>query len=361
MSTLFHPWAWLAWTAGVGLTAVLTRNPLYLAILMAGLLVDWMVLSEGRTRERPWSSLLRVAIWIAAISTAFNALVVHEGRVVLFRLPTRWPVIGGPITGEAVLYGFTTGLSLVTLVTLFAVFQLEMPPSQWLRVIPGFLYVGGVVTAIGIAFVPATWRAAQDIYDAQRLRGHRFRRVWDYWALVTPLLVDSLERSLQLAEAMTVRGFGAHLRPWSSRTQVAVQLGLWLCLAGLASGAFLRAYWPAQPAGTALLWVSSAGLLLLFHMQGRRVKRSRYRRWYWRHRDTALLCGGILLLLTGLGTRLLAPHLWFYYPYPPYPFWPEFRWFPGGMLVLAALPAWIAGISQPTETANRLTGQGERP
>lgn len=354
----FHPWAWIVWTTGVCVTAVVTRNPWYQGLLWTALLMDLWFLPATHPSGSSWRHLLWVAGGTAGLSAVFNVLIVHEGRVILFRLPAQWPLVGGPITAEALMYGLATGLSLVTVITLFALFQREMPPSQWLRVVPGFMYLGGMVTAIGLAFFPATWQAARDIYDAQRLRGHRFHRVWDYAALVAPLLVDSLERSLQLAEALTARGFGAHVRPWSSRSRVAVQAALWVSLAALATGAFLRTYRPAQPWGAALLWGGVTALLLLFYLQGRRVRRTRYRRWYWRRRDTLLAAGGAALLLSTLAVRLVYPEAWFYYPYPPYSPWPEFRWFPGITLLLAALPAWLAPAAK---VHPQTTGTSERP
>ena len=347
MKGRFHPWAWLIWTLGVLTPALLTRNPLYHAVLIAALALDVWALTAGRQQWTEGKPLLSLWGWLVGVTVALNVMMVHQGRYVLITLPREWPLIGGPWTLEAALFGIATGLSLVTLLLVFVVFTTEMSSAQWLRLVPGFLYTAGVVTSIGIAFVPATWQAARDIYDAQRLRGHRFRRWTDYAPLITPLLVDSLERAVQLAEAMAARGFGAHLRPWSWAQRIAFQVGLWLSLSAILIGAFVRAYWPQAVVGNVLLVLGGTALMVLFYLQNRRVQRVRYRRWYWRWQDTLLFLSGIVLGGGSVLTRLLDPRAWLYYPYPPYSPWPDFQWWPGGLLLLALVPAWLVARSAP--------------
>jgi energy-coupling factor transport system permease protein len=48
-------------------------------------------------------------VFVWALTIPFNALMIHAGDYVLFRLPEGWPLVGGAITLEAVLYGAASG------------------------------------------------------------------------------------------------------------------------------------------------------------------------------------------------------------------------------------------------------------
>ncbi len=353
MNATFHPYAWTLWFLAVVTTALMTRNPLYQGVLALALTLNLWALRRPSQAWQGWRWVLRLALWLAGFSVAVNVLTVHHGRHVLLVLPRTWPVIGGPLTLEALLFGLATALSLLTLLLAFAVYNLEMTPARWLRLTPGFLHTAGVITAIAVAFVPGTWQAARDIYDAQRLRGHRFRRLTDYTPLLAPLLVDSLERSVQLAASMAARGFGAGVRPLPAWGRVILQGMLIAGLLALALGAFGRAY-GLNAWGTPLLVTGAAILLGVFYAQQRRVLRRAYRRWLWRPRDVLLALGSGLLLVIALGLRWRAPEVWLYYPYPPYAPWPDFRWVPGVFLLVAALPAWLAP-TPPVQSSRELS------
>ena len=66
-------------------------------------------------------------LWLLTIP--FTALTSHYGTIVLFRLPASWPIIGGPITLEAMLYGLTGGLALIDA----AVDLRRRSTSRWIR------------------------------------------------------------------------------------------------------------------------------------------------------------------------------------------------------------------------------------
>ncbi len=359
MNDLFHPWAWFIWLVGVALPALLTRNPLYHSILIGALLLDMWVLRQHRFNGWGWGIILRLVGGIALAGVLLNALTVHYGTHVWAHLPSSWPLIGGPLTWEAVLFGGASALALFTLMLLFAVWNMSMPPSRWLRMLPAALFQVGIITSIAITFVPVTVRTVREIYDAQRLRGHRFQRLWDYVPLFAPLLVDSLERSISLAESMAARGFGANVDPTPDRTRVLYQVMVGMGLLGIWGGLFARMYWPHPPLAA---WMSLGGgsvlVLGVLWAQGRRVRRTRYRRWYWRVRDTALVGGSVVLLTVTLFTYARSPRMWLYYPYPPYSVQPSFEWFIGLVLVLAALPALLA---PPRSPATLSRGKAEHP
>lgn len=340
----FHPVAWILWGAAVLLPALLTRNPLYQSVILGATLIDLWALKRRGASAHAWGIILRLAVWLAALGTVGNALIVHHGERVWARLPASWPIVGGPLTVEAALFGLASAMSLLSLLLIVATLNAGMSPDRWLRLVPGFLYQAGVVTSIAVTFVPVVARTARDVHDAQRLRGHRFRRLTDYAPLFAPVLVDSLERSVQLAASMAARGFGANVQPVSPWRHLLAQLALWWGLVIVLGGMFMRAYWRQHARlGLVLILLGSLIVVVTFWLQGRRVRRTTYRRWYWRPRDTILALGSLLLIGITVITRARSPLTWLYYPYPPYDLWPTFRLIPGAALLLVALPALIVG------------------
>ena len=345
----FHPYVWTLWlTAGMAAVLV-TRNPLYLLILLlaAGFLYAVLLRRARRGQEdaahnRPlaWKTIVRLALFLWVFTILFNALTVHVGDHVLFTFPASWPILGGPITLEAIIYGFITGLNFVSLILLFAIYNSVLGPHTILRMIPGFAYQTGVAISIAISFVPQTVIAWEEIREAQRLRGHKVKGLRDTLPLFVSLLGYGLDRAIQLAESMDARGFGGRIPPASARETWLIRssavLGLLLLLAGLVA----KSYYRSQPwAGLALLAGGTLLMGLSLWRSGRRVHRTRYRRWLWRLRDTFLALGAGLLLLAVLLISWQWPQALFYYPYPPYDILPTFDPLLGLLFSLPLLPA----------------------
>ena len=351
----FHPLAWITWLAAAATSSLLTRNPFYLLLLLMAAGTIFPVLDGSSPTLRAWRAFIRIGVLLLLFSILANGLTVHYGDLTLFSLPKAWPVLGGRITLEATLYGLGTGLSLLSLLVVFAIFNSAVPPSALLRMVPGFLYQAGVVVAIAITFVPQMINSAQTIREAQRVRGHRFRGLRDALPLLVPLLAGGLERSIQLAESMEARGFGGIQRPGTARRVLAARVLVLFGLLGLAFGSFVRAYFPApQTTAEAALVLSLGALLSAFWMLSHTVERSRYNRWLWRPRDTILTVASSLVLLTILGVWAAARGMLVYYPYPPATPWPQFHPLVGTVLMLLALPALlISNVKRPKQQVHR--------
>ena len=343
MNDIFHPVAWLLWLTAAALPALLTRNPLYLLLLLLATGVVYTALQRRTPQGRAWGVFLRAGLFLVAFSAPLNALVVHAGNVVLLRLPAAWPVVGGNITLEAALYGLSNGLNLLALLLIFAAFNLGLDQSRLLRLIPRSLYTVGVVAAIALTFVPQMLTALQEIRDVQRLRGFRPAGLRDLGPLFLPLLPTGLERAIQLAESMEARGFSSTQTRLTGRAALGLRLALTLALAMLLVGQFAASYWPTARAWAPLM--TAAGLLLLiflFWRQGQQVQRTRYHRWLWRRRDAwlSLTCLAVLSVVAALWLTDRVALL--YYPYPPYSPWPSFQPVLGAALALLIAPALLA-------------------
>jgi energy-coupling factor transport system permease protein len=294
---------------------MLTRNPLYLSLLLGIVVVHYVTASQGRPEAQGWGMLLRAALWLAVLTIPLNALSVHAGSRILFSLPERWPLIGGIVTLEGVLAGAISALGLLCLIVLFATFNLNVAQAQLLGLTPAFLYEAGLIVSIGLTFIPQMMVSARDIREAQLVRGHRMRRPRDALPYVMALLTTSLERSFQLAESLESRGFG-RVRDLPPGREILLKGLILVGLAGLLSGFFLQTYFQSIRAlGWGIVAGSVALLVAAFWAQGRRVLRVHYRRDDWTWRDAFVLALTSAVAVVWLIARLRSPDALAYNPY----------------------------------------------
>jgi energy-coupling factor transport system permease protein len=304
----FHTHSWLIWIVAAAVLSLSTRNPLYLLlVLLSARLVAVTCARPGTGLPLP---LLWLGIFILSFATVLNALFVPIGSIVLFQLPSGWPLIGGAVTLEAAVYGAINGLVLWTLLVIFAAINQIVPTADLVRLTPRALRDLGVVILIAVTYVPETIQQGQRIQEAQAIRGNRLRHWRDWQPVIIPLLIGGLERAMVLAETMVARGYGATSdteQPWR------VRLLLLLALM-LAFGGWLWSFWVGWP-GWLLL---AAGLLLVgawLWLAGQHVSVTRYRPRPWTGWDTGLVITAVIPLIF-----LLLP--WFdrsslfYTPYP---------------------------------------------
>jgi len=263
--TLFHPNAWLLWISAAALPALLTRNPLYLILIGVGVGLVYGALPERNSAlAAGWLGLVKLGALLTAFAVPMNALTVHSGRLILFTLPASWPVIGGPITGEAVLFGLSTSLSLTVILLIFATLNVALDQSALLRLIPAFLLEAGVVVAIAVGFLPQMVRSFHEIREAQTLRGHRFEGLRGLAPLFVALLTTGLERSITLAESMESRGFGGSQGQVPAASKLWGQVGVLGSMGGLAVGLFLAQYRPAWgPGAWTVVGLSVVGVMAI--------------------------------------------------------------------------------------------------
>ncbi len=312
-----HGGAWAAWIGAVLAVVTVTRNPISLGLALlwvaaVGLLVQ-PIAQENTLPAAPLSPARFAAVVIAA-AALFNGLTVHVGQNVLFRLPESWPLVGGAVTLEALVYGALNGLALTVIFAAFYVVNRLLPMRTVVRMIPRAFHPVAVAAAIALTFVPATLRQFRMIREAQAVRGHQVRGVRSWLPLLMPLLISGLERALQLSEAMVARGFAGgegEAPPLGERAAPAVGLALFV------AGWLLRLVWGAPAVGLALMAVGLAASGAAVWRMGRSRPHTVHRPQPWTVCDWAVLAGAaaaaalFLLPLPGVERASLA-----FYPYP---------------------------------------------
>ena len=312
---MIHPLAWLIWLAAELAVLSATRNPFYLAIAVACAAVVLLCLRR-RTVDAPTMPLspLRFGLVVLPLAALFNALTVHIGRTVLLRLPATLPLLGGPITLEALTFGALNGLALTGIYTAFVVLNDAVAVRALVGLIPRAFFPVAVVTSIALTFVPVTLRHWQQIREAQAIRGHRIRGLRDWLPLFLPLLVGGLEHAFQLAEAMTARGFaGAQETAGARRARTLIAGGLLALLFGWV----LWLGWRQRAVGITLMVLGGSAVVVSLWWLGRQRPRTTYRPRRWHPRDSAVaLASGIAAAVFLVAWPGLDRSSIFFYPYP---------------------------------------------
>ena len=223
-----------AWSASTLGCVLLTNNPVYRGIILLSA-VNFVVVVAPH-RFRPIGTGLMLA---ALFAIALNSLLAHVGVHVYAELPAWLPLVGGPLTIESAVYGLDIATGLVAAVLAAASLSLAADPTELIDALPSWLERTGAALAASLNFVPAIGRTFIAVSDAQRMRGWRPRRIVGWGEVLVPVMLTAIEDSVQLAEAMEARGYGATRRShypsagWSWR-DTAVVAGSALALAGMA-------------------------------------------------------------------------------------------------------------------------------
>jgi energy-coupling factor transport system permease protein len=325
--------AWLVWIAAALLVAMLATNPLYLVIVLLCAAIVRAGWGAGGTSLPVW----RFGVTVVAFSTFYNALLTHFGDTVLATLPRALPLVGGPVTLEAAAFGATRGLALWALFAVVAALNDVVSPYELVRLTPRFLRSAGLVVSIMLAFVPQTIKSLRQVREAQAIRGHRLRGVRDLTALLVPLMTDSLEKAVQLAEAMESRGYG--------RTSSAIRIpqSEILMAGGLSAvllGWLIEAYW-RNGTGWAIVALGVTALAVGLRLVAAHAPRTtHYRRQTWSARDTLLVVFSVVPLTAVIAAAMLDPQVLAFYPYPRVTL-PPFDARMGLCLALLSAPAFM--------------------
>ena len=116
--------------------------------------------------------------------------------------------------------------------------------------LPTALSRTGVAIAASLNLVPAVATSFVQVTEAQRLRGWRPRGPRSWMEVVVPVVLSSVEGSIQLAESMEARGFGSG--PRTAVESTSLQRSDWMLVA--ASGLALMAFAVSHAAGWAADW-----------------------------------------------------------------------------------------------------------
>jgi len=194
--------------AAAAAAVLLAVHVVSVALIAAVLFVVCLRGPRGRRRLYLTGAVLSgLAVFVV---TPFVATV---GWHVIWSGPTV-PVLGQlDVTREELSNGLFQGLRLTAVALAFAAYALLLDHD---RLVQSARFARRSVLAIALAtrLVPTLERDAAGLVEALRGRGVEVTGVLGRGRMLAPLLAESLERALNLAEAMEARGYG---RPGATR------------------------------------------------------------------------------------------------------------------------------------------------
>src|SRR6266481_2373259 len=235
-----------AWSGACLVIVLATTNPVYKTLVLAAAL-SALVAGAGFRRTR---RLLLAAVLVAAFAVVLNLVSAHLGATVLFTLPAQLPAIGGPYTLEALAYGASGGVTVAAAILAAAPFSLLLASHEVMDALPAALSRTGAALAAALNLVPAVGATFVQVSEAQRMRGWRPRGPRSWAEVAVPVVLTSVESSIQLAESMEARGFGSGRR--TALKSSSLRSSEWLLVA--ASAAAVVIFVGARAAGWSADW-----------------------------------------------------------------------------------------------------------
>jgi energy-coupling factor transport system permease protein len=198
---------------GVALAAaaLIVQHPVVLAGLFAAVLIAG---SACGALAQMTHTLRRVALPVLILTVLVNVLVSRGGLTVFARLGYFGPLGQVNLTLEAAAYGLLVGVRLVIVMLAAVLVSSAVDPDELLRSLRRVYPSSALAATVATRLIPVLARDSERLADAQRCRPHglpdgpRARL-----AILRAVIAGSLDRSLDVAATLEVRGYGAGGRP----------------------------------------------------------------------------------------------------------------------------------------------------
>jgi energy-coupling factor transport system permease protein len=197
-----------AFCMAFALVPALYQHPPTLLAAGAGIYLAATLAGVSRQVRRATLIGLPIAIVIALV----NPLVSQNGSTVIFRFGE---LFGHrfDVTLEAVLFGLVAGLRVLVLIAAFGLFNAVVDPDELMRAVRRFSYRSALTASLATRLVPVLVRDATRMSDAARCRARPAPRSM----VARAALASALDRAVDVAAALELRGYGSAARPARTR------------------------------------------------------------------------------------------------------------------------------------------------
>lgn len=245
-----HPAVNFLYFTAVLLFSMFLLNPVMLAVSFI-CTFSYAVMLNGRRAVR---FNLTVILPMVLFAVLINPLLNHEGATILAYFPS-----GNPLTLEAVIYGIAASVMIASVICCFSCFNRIMTSDKLMYLFGRMIPSLSLIFSMSLRFVPSFKEQLLKTASAQRCIGRGVNgggiteRIKNASSIMSVMLTNSLEASIETADSMRARGYGTGARSafsvytFTVRDRCAVLYTLALALyvlAGVMLGAADFLYFP---------------------------------------------------------------------------------------------------------------------
>jgi energy-coupling factor transport system permease protein len=218
-----NPGAVIAYLGALAVVGFIYSSPLVLIAATAATAFAGIVAGAGRAVK----ASLKLAVSLLIFMVVINVLVTHRGETILIR---GWdmPVLGNTdVTLESLAAGAAIGLRVVAVVLVFAVYSACVDPDRVLRALRPLARRSAMTAGLVTRMVPLAAADGARMREAIALRGPGAEPVGRP-AMVRRLVEGSLDRAVDVAATLELRGHSLGIRPQRRRERSRDDLPLYL-------------------------------------------------------------------------------------------------------------------------------------
>ncbi len=185
------------------LLSILISDILYLAILF----VVVMAVVVAAKVLRSTLGLMKYTLYVASFLFAFSILFSQGSHVVLDLGLIK-------VKSESLLFATSMCIRLFLAIGAFSILTFSIHPDKLLQILSKFGFKSMTGLSIATRMYPTIAADSGNIEDAMKARGVEFdegnviQKAKARAPVIMPLLLNSMDRSMEIAEAMEARGFG---------------------------------------------------------------------------------------------------------------------------------------------------------
>ncbi len=204
---IYHPIVSISYFAIVIISSMLFMHPVFIFISLISAVIYSFMLDKDKTIK-----MLKYSIIMVLMIAITNTIFVNRGVSVLFYFREN------PVTLESLLYGFTSGFMMLSVIIWFNCYNEIITSDKFLYVFGKILPSISLVVSMTLRLIPKLISQIQVIANAQKSvgldysEGKLMMRVKSSMRILSILVTWSLEDAIQTADSMKSRGYGMKKR-----------------------------------------------------------------------------------------------------------------------------------------------------
>ena len=201
----YHPFINLIYFLAVISFSLVLTHPLAQGISLVCAVVYAVSISGKKSVMFLLKYCLPMVLLTAFINPAFN----HEGATILLYFPN-----ANPLTLESILYGFSSGVMIITILMWFSSFNRVMTTDKFIYLFGKVIPALSLILSMSLRFVPKFKSQMQTVTEAQRSigrdvsEGSLLQRTKTAIHIFSIMITWSLENAIETADSMKSRGYG---------------------------------------------------------------------------------------------------------------------------------------------------------